>query len=109
MLAPSLPRARGRLEVRDDGSLRITDPYGQVLGAPPGLAVDPSAPDLAAQNTARGVHIDHTTAIPHWYGDSIDLDRVVTWLLWSADHHYACFGTLPADETLGCANPPVCQ
>ncbi len=85
------------LEVRDDGSLRITDPHGQVLGEPPALAVDPDAPDLIAQNTARGIEIDATTAIPAWYGESLDLDRIVTWLLWSADHSYANFGVLPAD------------
>ena len=60
---------------------------GQLVLAPP-----------LAQNTARGIDIDATTAIPGWYGESIDLDRVVTWLLWSADHSYANFGTLPADQ-----------
>ncbi len=87
-----------RLEAGADGSLHITDPHGQRLGEPPALEVDPDAPDLIAQNTARGIEIDATTAIPGWYGESLDLDRVVTWLLWSADHSYANFGTLPADQ-----------
>jgi hypothetical protein len=87
-----------QLELRDDGSVRVKDPHGHVLGEPPILYVDPDQPDLATQNTARGIVIDESTAIPDWYGESLDLDRVVTWLLWSADHHYANFGNLPADE-----------
>jgi hypothetical protein len=38
-----------------------------VLGEAPTREVDPDAPDLVAQNTARGIEIDATTSIPGWY------------------------------------------
>ncbi len=77
------------LEIRPDGSLRILDPNGQELGAPPSYVIGTDEPGLTQRNQARGITIDDMTGIPRWYGDSLDLDHVITGLLFLHDPGFA--------------------
>ncbi|MEX1008187.1 MAG: DUF222 domain-containing protein [Acidimicrobiia bacterium] len=77
------------LAIRPDGSLHILDPNGQLLGAPPSYVISADEAGLPQRNQARGITIDEMTAIPRWYGDSLDLDHAITALLSLRDPGFA--------------------
>lgn len=84
------------LEILDDGSLRITDPNGQELGAPPTYVIGADEPGIMERNQARGLNIDDMTGIPRWYGESLDLDHAITGLLSLRDPSFATYQLAPA-------------
>jgi hypothetical protein len=86
------------LTIREDGSLRIRDPFGNELGSVPTYVDGPNEGSVELVNEARGVDIDARTAIPHWYGDSLDLNDAITALLSSQDRSLAACD--PLDSAL---------
>ncbi len=77
------------LDIRPDGSLRICDPNGRALGGPPAYVIGADDPGVTERNQARGITIDDMTGIPRGYGDSLDLDHVITGLLYLRDPGFA--------------------
>ena len=89
------------LEILTDGSLRITDPNDQELGAPPSDWIGADEPGIAERNASRGIVIDEMTGIPKWYGESLDLDHAITALLSIRDPGFASYELAPACRPAG--------
>jgi hypothetical protein len=77
------------LTIQADGTLLIRDPFGTTLGATQPAVEACNDRAVVAANQTRGIEIDDTTAIPRWYGDSLDLNDAITALLSSQDRSFA--------------------
>ncbi len=77
------------LTILPDGSLDILDPLGQPLAAVPSYIEGANATTVEERNRAPALAIDESTALPRWYGDSLDLGDAVTALLSARDRGFA--------------------
>jgi hypothetical protein len=94
------------LTIRGDGSLRIVDPNGNLL-ADDATTVEGSEAELVNQHVELG--IDDMTAVPKWYGDSLDFDHAITGLLSLRDPSFATHELAPACRPQSMPNRSVSQ
>jgi hypothetical protein len=68
-----------QVQLLDDGALRFLDAHGNVFALPD--PPDGSVEALRAQQVARGLAVDASTAVNRWGGERIDYDIAVAVLL----------------------------